>query len=63
MAKTNERNSLYCKIFNCDRRRGSFCCADCGYKRIGNCKNPCLNGPERCGQAILEKGFGGTSHE
>lgn len=37
-----------CKIFNCDRRHGNFCCADCGYKRNGNCKNPCLNGPERC---------------
>lgn len=36
-----------CKIFNCDRRHGNFCCADCGYKRNGNCKNPCLNGPER----------------
>ena len=31
-----------CKIFNCDRRRGSFCCADCGYRRSGNCKNPCI---------------------
>lgn len=38
-----------CKIFNCDRRRGSYCCADCGY-REKNCKNPCLNHPSRCGQ-------------
>ena len=45
MSKTNPR---MCKIFNCDRRHGNFCCADCGYKRNGNCKNPCLNGPERC---------------
>ena len=40
MSKTNPR---MCKIFNCDRRHGNFCCADCGYKRNGNCKNPCLN--------------------
>ena len=45
MSKTTPR---MCKIFNCDRRHGNFCCADCGYKRNGNCKNPCLNGPERC---------------
>lgn len=37
-----------CAIFNCDRRRGSYCCADCPDRR--KCKNPCLNGPERCGQ-------------
>lgn len=43
-----------CKIFNCDRRRSSFCCADCGYRRSGNCKNPCKNGPERCGQVVSE---------
>lgn len=45
MSKTTPR---MCKIFNCDRRHGNFCCADCVYKRNGNCKNPCLNGPERC---------------
>lgn len=45
ISKTTPR---MCKIFNCDRRHGNFCCADCGYKRNGNCKNPCLNGPERC---------------
>lgn len=48
-----------CKIFNCDRRRGSFCCADCGYQRRGSCKNHCLNGPERCGQAVLPESKGG----
>lgn len=56
MAKTNEHGFRRCMIFNCDRRRGNFCCADCGYKRSGNCKNPCLNGPKRCGQVALEKG-------
>lgn len=30
MSKTTPR---MCKIFNCDRRHGNFCCADCGYKR------------------------------
>ena len=33
MSKTTPR---MCKIFNCDRRHGNFCCADCGYKRNGN---------------------------
>lgn len=33
MSKTTPR---MCKIFNCDRRHGNFCCADCGYKRC-NC--------------------------
>lgn len=56
MVKTNEHGSHRCMIFNCDRRRGSFCCADCGYKRSGNCKNPCLNGPMRCGQVVPEEG-------
>lgn len=45
MSRANQRR---CSIFNCDRRHGNFCCADCGYKTT-NCKNPCLNGPERCG--------------
>lgn len=47
MSKMNPRR---CEIFNCDRRHGNYCCADCGYKATGNCKNHCLNGPERCGQ-------------
>ena len=38
-----------CELFNCDRRHGNYCCADCGY-RDKNCKNPCLNHPTRCGQ-------------
>lgn len=42
-----------CELFNCDRRHGNYCCADCGYRKT-NCKNPCLNGPERCGQATPE---------
>lgn len=47
MSKAIQRR---CKIFNCDRRHGHFCCSDCGYKRNGQCKNPCLNGSDRCGQ-------------
>ena len=43
-----------CKIFNFDRRRGNFCCTDCGHQRSGHCKNYCLNGPERCGQVSRE---------
>ena len=32
-----------CMIFNCDRRQGHYCCADCGY-REKNCKK--RNQPE-----------------
>ena len=39
---------MYCKLFNCDRRHGSYCCQDCASRAA--CKNPCQNGPERCGQ-------------
>ncbi len=21
-----------CELFNCDRRKGHYCCADCGYR-------------------------------
>lgn len=52
MSKNSPRR---CAIFNCDRRHGNFCCADCGYKSA-NCKNPCLNGPERCGQVKEPRG-------
>lgn len=46
MSKTVPRQ---CKIFNCDRRHGNICCADCGYRK-NQCSNPCLNHPSRCGQ-------------
>lgn len=52
MSKTIPR---YCKIFNCDRRHGNYCCEDCGYKANGNCKNYCQNGPNRCGQVNERK--------
>jgi len=42
-----------CSLFNCDRRHGNICCQDCGYKKTRKCKNPRLNGPERCGQVIV----------
>lgn len=44
-----------CSIFTCDRRRGNFCCADCGFNNSqlrNRCKNPCLNNPERCNCAL-----------
>lgn len=46
MRGQNEKRK--CLIFNCDRRRGSYCCADC--EQRARCKNPCKNAPERCGQ-------------
>lgn len=41
-----------CKIFNCDRRHGHYCCTGCEYKR--NCKGRCLNSPAKCGQSRPE---------
>lgn len=36
-----------CKIFMCDRRRGSYCCREC--KHLKKCKTPCNNTPDKCG--------------
>lgn len=47
----NACSMLYAAAW-CDRRRGNVCCADCGFKSSGACKNPCLNGPDRCGQVL-----------
>lgn len=41
-----------CKIFNCDRRHGHYCCSHCEHK--DGCKNRCLNSPERCRQSRPE---------
>lgn len=38
-------NGRRCRIFYCDHRRGSYCCADCGR----GCSHGCLNDPDRCG--------------
>ena len=45
-----------CTIFNCDRRHGNYCCADCDYKKtcqLGGSQRcrPCRNRPEKCGLA------------
>ncbi len=40
-----------CKIFNCDYRRGNFCCRYCWCKDF--CDNPCLNTPKRCKEIIV----------
>ena len=40
---------MMCKLFNCDQRHGNFCCAKCKDKK--NCKNPCLNDPDKCGKS------------
>lgn len=42
-----------CKIFNCDYRRGGFCCCYCWRKDY--CYNPCLNTPERCKEMIVRE--------
>lgn len=38
---------LMCTHFNCDHRRGNYCCFQC--QKIGTCKNPCYNSPLKCG--------------
>jgi|GEM_PF-1750133 len=40
---------LMCTHFNCDHRRGNYCCFQC--QKIGTCKNPCYNSPLKCGLA------------
>lgn len=51
-----------CKIFNCDRRHGNYCCAECGYRGRG-CKNHCQNTPDRCNCVVVpkEKKTGGNT--
>ncbi len=44
-----------CKIFNCDHRHGNYCCHGCKYKKTGECDNPCLNSPDKCGLVKEEK--------
>lgn len=32
--------SRMCELFNCDRRKGHYCCADCGYRKSGRWVKP-----------------------
>ena len=41
---------LMCTHFNCDHRRGNYCCFQC--QKIGTCKNPCYNSPLKCGEVM-----------
>lgn len=52
MSKPVHKANRRCAIFNCDRRHGNTCCADC-FNRA-SCKNPCLNNPQQCGQVKVE---------
>lgn len=47
-----KKKTRMCTLFNCDRRHGNVCCADCGYRQ--KCKNSCQNEPEKCG-CVREK--------
>lgn len=47
---------MRCKLFNCDKRHGHYCCSSCHLR--SKCKNPCQNNPDRCGQLRPE-----TVHE
>lgn len=49
---TKKKVGRHCKIFNCDRRHGNICCADC--INLASCRNPCFNQPEICGQVKVE---------
>lgn len=53
-ASTGQAAPRMCNIFNCDKRHGSYCCADCPQR--DKCRNPCLNSPERCGQVMAGRG-------
>ena len=44
-----EKRKRLCTIFNCDRRRGNYCCADCWRRTRRKCRNVCQNDPSRCG--------------
>lgn len=48
VAKVSDEPPRMCMIFNCDRMHGNMCCVDCPHR--AKCNNPCLNGPDRCGQ-------------
>ena len=47
-----------CQLGDCKRRKGDYCCAECGYKgcKGAHCKNPCLNDPSVCGQVDINEG-------
>lgn len=47
MGKMKKKKTRMCTLFNCDRRHGNVCCADCGNRQ--KCKNSCQNDPEKCG--------------
>lgn len=39
-----------CLLFYCQRRKGYYCCGDCGYRTSVHvrCKEPCQNEPAAC---------------
>lgn len=49
-----QKDKHKCQIFHCDRRGDRYCCFYC--ERKNRCKNPCLNHPDRCGQAFDKTG-------
>lgn len=46
----SDMEALMCKIFNCDHRRGNYCCAVCPKP----CKNRCQNDHWICGNSFLK---------
>lgn len=47
-----------CKIFNCDKRHGSYCYYRCPMK--DRCSNKCKNDPHKCGQYVEKKKMKGA---
>lgn len=50
---TAAKQIRYCKTFFCKVRSGWYCCADC--RERGDCPDPCLNHPSRCGLENINK--------
>lgn len=48
MRQTKQDTRHRCEIFHCDKRGDRYCCFYCNRE----CKNPCHNNPERCGEAF-----------
>lgn len=44
-----------CEIFNCDKKRGNYCCYYCEKQ----CDNRCINNPEKCGQYMKSQKWDG----
>ena len=42
-----------CKLFNCDKKHGNYCCYYCDQQ----CENRCLNDPSACDNYLVHKNY------